>query len=76
MIRVDPAGSSESEEFHARLQFEIERLRIVESEAIERACEAALQGGTCGVLVIRSGGTTLIGPHESVPFGHIYEVLE
>ena len=43
-------------------------------EALERACEQALQGGVCGVLVVHHGaGEWTIGPHVSVPYGTIHE---
>lgn len=41
---------------------------------VEQACEEALQGGVCGVLVYRDeNGDERIGPHPKVPYGMIHE---
>jgi hypothetical protein len=42
-------------------------------EAIEQACEAALQTGYCGVRVEYAGGTVTVGPDPAVPYGMIHE---
>jgi hypothetical protein len=43
---------------------------------VEAACEDALQGGTCGVFVIRSheGRVVVAEVNVIVPYGEIYEV--
>lgn len=44
-------------------------------DAVERACEEALQSGTAGVLVWeRMSGETFVGATDLVPYGHIWEV--
>lgn len=44
------------------------------SARLERACEAALQTGECGVLIVRNAdGSEEIGPSAAVPYGQIYE---
>lgn len=43
--------------------------------AIEVACEAAVQGGVCGVLVIRDpDGSVEVSVNPRVPYGYRYEV--
>ena len=46
-----------------------------EAEAIERACEAAVQDGRYGVMVIRNRDHRLVSalPDGRVPYGYIYE---
>jgi hypothetical protein len=55
------------------LASEVQRVMKIRHDAIEVACEQALQGGVCGVLVVEeSDSEWLVGPHSSVPYGHIY----
>lgn len=42
------------------------------AEAIETACEMALVGGVCGVLVDDNEGT--VGPSMAVPYGEIHVI--
>lgn len=42
------------------------------AEARERACERAIQGGTCGVLETWDGNNVTFQVSELVPYGHIY----
>lgn len=43
-----------------------------EDAAIEKACEQALQVGSCGVLVLENAdGSITVGPHQDVPYGWI-----
>lgn len=51
-----------------RLLEEIDRITRARQEAIEKACETALAGGTCGVSVYQD--RVLVDP--AVPYGHIY----
>lgn len=52
----------------------IRRLMTERMDAIEKACEAALQGGECGVLVIwHRNGDVSAGVDASVPYGFVYE---
>jgi hypothetical protein len=39
-------------------------------DAVEEACEAALAGGVCGVLIAGDK----VGPHPRVPYGTIYDI--
>lgn len=39
---------------------------------LERACELALQSGTCGVLVRLTGWLCRAAPDPSVPYGEIH----
>jgi len=64
------------------LQEAARRLVAAQDEAIERACERALQLGDRGVLIIdqepdestptRITTRFLVGPHPSVPYGMIH----
>lgn len=53
----------------------VEAVLKAEVAEIERACEEALQGGECGVLVTRrrDGSFVSAGPSLSVPYGYVYE---
>ena len=62
-----------SEQITEWIARETRRVMTIRADAIEAACEKALQGGTCGVLVIEETPTEwLIGPHPSVPYGQIH----
>jgi hypothetical protein len=53
----------------------VRRMARARHEAIERACEEALQGGVCGVLVVNLlGGAVDAAPSMAVPYGEIYEI--
>lgn len=55
----------------------IRRLVTEHTAAVEKACEAALQGGECGVLVIwHRNGDVSVGVDASVPYGFLYERRE
>lgn len=64
------------DDFHEAIRPFIEEAMKLDRDMIERACEASIQGGEHGVLVLRSGQA---GPvvsaevDESVPYGHIHE---
>jgi hypothetical protein len=60
-------------DLEAWITAEARRCSRIRHEAIEQACEKALQGGRYGVLVIEDEPTSWrIGPHPSVPYGHIH----
>lgn len=40
---------------------------------LEQACEAAVQGGTCGVAVVGMGYGGTIAVDPLVPYGNVYE---
>ena len=52
------------------------RVALTEDAIIETACEAALQGGQHGVLVVRRADTLRLvfaQPDPKVPYGRIHE---
>jgi hypothetical protein len=58
-------------DLHEAIEAELYR----QAALVETACEAALQTGDHGVLVIKSwGGVVKADPHPLVPYGEIYEM--
>lgn len=57
------------------VEFAVRERMMAEAREIERACEAALQGGTYGVFVARRSDGTLVSAevNQLVPYGQIYE---
>jgi hypothetical protein len=52
------------------LSQEIARIAQARFDAIEKACEAALASGVCGVLI----DGDKVGLSDRVPYGHIYDI--
>lgn len=52
-------------------------IHAAQQALVEAACEKALQGGRCGVLVVYNGCRLVSAePDERVPYGHIYQMPE
>ena len=57
----------------AAIETAVLRIARARQETLERACEEALQGGVCGVLIyVGNDGVEHISPHPSVPYGTIH----
>lgn len=66
------------DDLFAELQEKLNNQIKTEAFAIERAIEEAIQGGDCGVLVIRDRYQRLVSaaPNPMVAYGSIYVMLE
>ena len=52
------------------------RLAVEVAGIEEEAVEAALQGGECGVLVVRGRTQVQAGAHTAVPYGTLWQMSE
>lgn len=64
-----------TDEWHSVIDAVIRERSKAAAEQIERACEAAIQGGQYGVWVQwgKDGELIKAEPNPMVPYGHIYE---
>ena len=60
----------EDKTFHELVRKHVESEMRDHFDAVEKACELSLQGGTCGVVIL---GHRLARPPPRVPYGQVWD---